>query len=246
MSGFNSSGPCAAADAAATLNTALGVTESPVSQATCVPVASVRRTRRGRFKMALVLAACASPVLASYFAYYVIKPEGRRNFGELISPQWPVPPLAAQALDGQTSSLSDLKGQWLLLSVDSGRCEAACEQKLYLQRQLRESLGREKDRLDRVWLIADEVPVRAELQAALGASQVLRVPQAQLQQWLQAAPGHALSDHLYVVDPQGNWMMRFPANLDVASANRVKKDLDRLMRGSAFWDQPGRGTQEGH
>ena len=55
--------------------------------------------------------------------------------------------------------------------------------------------------------------------------------------WLQPAPGHALQDHLYVVDPQGHWMMRMPADPEPA---RVKRDLERLMRGSSGWDKPGR------
>jgi hypothetical protein len=35
----------------------------------------------------------------------------------------------------------------------------------------------------------------------------------------------------------GEWMMRFPANMDPA---RVKRDLDRLLRASASWDLAGR------
>jgi hypothetical protein len=38
----------------------------------------------------------------------------------------------------------------------------------------------------------------------------------------------------------GNWMMRFPAGLDIQSAAKAKRDLDRLLRASASWDQPGR------
>jgi hypothetical protein len=45
---------------------------------------------------------------------------------------------------------------------------------------------------------------------------------------------------LYVVDPMGNWMMRFPARMDAAGASRAKRDLDRLLRASASWDEPGR------
>ncbi|MGH8847698.1 MAG: hypothetical protein ACREXQ_10740, partial [Polaromonas sp.] len=44
-------------------------------------------TTAGRWKMLAVLLVCAAPVIASYFTYYVVRPEGRRNFGELIDPQ---------------------------------------------------------------------------------------------------------------------------------------------------------------
>ncbi len=200
----------------------------------------VRRTRLGRWKMLAVLLVCAAPVIASYFTYYVVRPEGRRNFGELIEPQRPLPALAATNLQGESVRLGDLKGQWLLVRVGSGRCDPVCEQQLYLQRQLRESLGKDKDRLDRVWLVTDEQPLAAALLPALKDALVLRVPPTELAQWLVPAQGHALEAHLYLVDPIGNWMLRFPAELDLNSAPKAKRDLERLLRASASWDQAGR------
>ena len=65
-----------------------------------------------------VLLACAAPVIAPYFTYYVIRPEGRRNFGELVEPQRPMPAEAlVVALDGQPRKLGELRDQWLLVSV---------------------------------------------------------------------------------------------------------------------------------
>jgi hypothetical protein len=195
-------------------------------------------TRAGRWKMLAVLLVCAAPVIASYFTYYVIRPEGRRNYGELIDPQRPLPALTAVATDGKRMELPELKGQWLLISVAGGACDAACQQHLYFQRQLRESLGREKDRLDRVWLVSDEAAIPDALNTALQGATVLRV--ADLAQWLQPAAGQKLADHLYVVDPMGNWMMRFPAAMDAAGAAQAKRDLERLLRASASWDKEGR------
>lgn len=195
-------------------------------------------TRAGRWKMLAVLLVCAAPVIASYFTYYVIRPDGRRNYGELIDPQRPLPALAAVSTDGKRSELPELKGQWLLVSVAGGACDASCQQHLYFQRQLRESLGREKDRLDRVWLVSDEAAIPAALNTALQGATVLRV--AGLEQWLQPAAGQKLADHLYVVDPIGNWMMRFPAGMDAAGAAQAKRDLERLLRASSSWDKAGR------
>lgn len=199
-----------------------------------------QRTVSGRWKMLAVLLVCAAPVVASYFTYYVVRPEGRRNFGELIEPQRPLPDQATVSLSGQGSSLPALKGQWLLISVAGGACDDVCSQHLYLQRQLREGLGKDKDRVDWVWLIPDDAPVPDKLLPALKEATVLRVSSAALSAWLAPAGGHQLAEHLYVVDPMGNWMMRFPANLDIASAAKAKRDLERLMRASAGWDQAGR------
>jgi hypothetical protein len=199
-----------------------------------------QRTASGRLKMLVVMLICAAPVVASYFTFYVVRPETRRSFGELVEPQRPMPALTATTLDGQPVPLASLKNQWLLVSVAGGACPAQCENNLYLQRQMREALGREKDRLDWVWLVDDAEPVRDALRQAVSHATVLRVPREQLAQWLQPAAGHALSDHLYVVDPMGHWMMRMPPGLDRDAAVRAKRDLDRLMRASASCDKPGR------
>ncbi|MBK0391784.1 hypothetical protein [Ramlibacter algicola] len=203
-------------------------------------VEDAQRTARGRMKMLFVMLICAAPVIASYFTYYVVRPEGRRNFGDLVEPQRAMPALTAQTLEGQPLPLQQLQGQWLLVSVAGGACNAACENHLYLQRQLRESLGKDKDRIDWVWLVDDQAPVRDALKPAVTQGTVLRLPREQLAQWLQPAEGKALEDHLYVIDPMGHWMMRFPPGPDRAGAAKVRKDLERLMRASAGWDKPGR------
>ena len=214
-----------------------------------------QRTVRGRLRMLAVLLVCASPVIASYFTYYVIRPEGRRNHGELIEPQRPMPAVTVTALDGKPHPLSSLTGQWLLVSVGGGACDPACERNLYVQRQLREGLGKDKDRLDWVWLVPDAQPIREALKPALAQATVLRVNAEQLAQWLTPAPGRQLADHLYLVDPRGHWMMRFPVpaaqphatpvpgvpqGIDTAAAAKTKRDIERVLRASASWDRAGR------
>lgn len=198
----------------------------------------------GRWKMMLVLLVCAAPVVASYLTFYVIKPESRQNFGELIEPQTPLPDVNATTPAGDVVKLRSLKDQWLLVSVAGGACDEACRARLYMQRQMRESLGREKDRLDWVWLVSDDAPIDPSLFPGLSTATVLRVPAADLENWLRPANGQQLSDHLYMVDPWGNWMMRFPANLDLAKAPKAKRDVERLLRASNSWDKPGREGSE--
>ena len=95
-----------------------------------VPGQDASRTISGRWKMIAILLVCAAPVLLSYFTYYVIRPEGRRNFGELINPQRPLPSMRTEGLDGKAGELRALKDQWLLISVGNAACEQACQQRL--------------------------------------------------------------------------------------------------------------------
>jgi hypothetical protein len=189
--------------------------------------------------MLLVLAVCAAPVVASYLTYFVIRPQGRTNYSELIEPQRPLPAtLPLVDLHGQPVAAASITGRWMLVVVSAGACNPVCERNLWIQRQLREALGRDRDRVDKVWFITDaQAPRAATLQAvATGTpAAVLQVPESALSGWLAPATGHALAEHLYIVDPLGNWMMRAPPDADPA---KLKRDVERLLRASAGWD-PG-------
>lgn len=208
-----------------------------------MPAPDLRRRRvvGGRLRLLLVLAACAAPVIASYFTYYVLRPGARANYATLIEPTRAMPAdLALRTLDGTAVAAGALRGQWLLVTVSDAACDAACERRLYLQRQLREMLGRERERVDRVWLVTGDAALRPELvQAATAAPglSVWRVGRADLARWLAPAPGQTLEDHFYIVDPFGAWMMRAPGDAD---PGRLKRDLARLLRASSSWDRPGR------
>ncbi|OGA98922.1 MAG: hypothetical protein A3E25_12950 [Burkholderiales bacterium RIFCSPHIGHO2_12_FULL_69_20] len=203
--------------------------------------ALTRQRASGRLKMLGVLLVCAAPVIASYFLYYVARPSGSGTaYSALIQPTVAMPAVASRTLQGAEQPLRSLAGQWLLVVVDSGACNTACERRLFMQRQLREMTGRERDRIDKLWLVIDDAPPSPVLLQALQATpamNVLRLPRDVVAAWLKPAPGQALEDHLYIVDPLGEWMMRAPVDAD---PSKLKRDIDRLMRGSAGWDKPGR------
>jgi hypothetical protein len=230
MSGSNSSPP--AADAPLELS----VHASPEPEG----LVATERTARGRWTMVFVVLCCALPVLASYFAFYVLQPRGDA-YGELIHPAREMPAqLGLRTLDGAAFDPDRLKHQWLLVVVDGGSCVGDCEQRLYLQRQLREMLGRERERVDKLWLVVDDAPLAPALRQGLEATpsmQILRADRDALAAWLQPAAGQSLTSHLYLVDPLGRWMWRAPPRPE---PKRVKRDLDKVLRASGSWDQPGR------
>ena len=237
MSGSNSSarGSSAAPEAASPLSFTVHTMAPPALDD------AARRTVSGRRRMLLLLLICAAPVVASYLTYFVIRPEGRTNYSELIEPLRPIPAdLALTDLQGTPVAAESLKGQWLFVVVSAGACDASCEKHLWVQRQLRETLGRERDRIDKVWLIVDTAAPRPQTLDAIRThtiATVLRVPARSLSAWLQPAAGKALDDNMYIVDPLGNWMMRVPADPD---PGRLKRDIEKLLRASAGWDKPGR------
>jgi len=185
-----------------------------------------------RWQLYAILLVCAAPVVLSYLTYYVIKPTGRTNYGTLIDPRaHPIPPLGATTLDGRPASLHDYRGKWILLQADGGACHAGCREKLYEMRQLRLVQGKDMDRIERVWLITDDQPLDTMLIRQFDGTRLLRARPDLVDAWLPVEPGTTAADHLFIIDPLGNLMMRFPKDAD---PNRIKKDIDKLLKASSI------------
>lgn len=156
---------------------------------------------------------CAAPFVLGWLAYeYQWGARQPSNYGELLKPR----PIGG--------ALAALRGKWVLVTADAAACSAACERKLYVVRQVRKAQGKEMDRIDRLWLLTDTGKPRNELVAALDGGHIAPAdPEV-----LRALPSIA---DIYLVDPLGNLMMRFPAEPD---PQKMIKDLQRLLKYSSF------------
>jgi len=171
-------------------------------------------------KLALLALFFALPVGASFLLWSLnLAPGTSGNYGTLLRPQ----PVALPAA-------GELKGKWVLVQFDGGACDAGCERKLYFMRQVRRAQGKEMQRVARLWLLTDKEQPGPELLKAIEGTVV--APRAGIDAANGAFPAErSVTDHLYLVDPLGNLMMRFPRDADPA---RVIKDLQRLLRASSF------------
>jgi hypothetical protein len=164
-----------------------------------------------RVKLALIGLACAAPFILGTAAYlFGWAPGQAANYGELVAPR----PLAGPPLDA-------LRGKWVLVSFDTAACDAYCEKKLYFMRQVRTAQHKNMGRVERLWVVTDAGKPRAELLSAIEGTRIARMVDS-----LQGFPGNAV-DHIYVIDPLGNLMMRFPRDPD---PSKILKDLQRLLR----------------
>ena len=176
--------------------------------------------------MLAIAALCLAPFVAAMIAYFYLQPQGGMNYGDLI-PARPLidPPL--RHLDRRAVRLSDLRGKWILLQLDEAHCAAPCRTKLYNMRQVRLAQGREMERVERVWLILDDAPLETQLMREYDGTRMLRAAGSPL--LAEFAASGDLRDHVYVIDPLGNLMLRFPKDADPA---RMRKDLVRLLKAS--------------
>jgi len=162
-----------------------------------------------RLKLIAVFLVCAAPIALAWLAWQFSWGTGSPgNYGELITPR---------ALSG--APFDELRGKWLLVSFDSAACDAYCEEKLYFMRQVRTAQGKDQTRVQRVWMLTDAASPRPELVAAIEGTLIFRARP-------EGFPGNPV-DHIYVVDPLGNLMLRFPRDPD---PSKMLKDVQRLMK----------------
>jgi hypothetical protein len=188
-----------------------------------VPGATEAQRRRGRRFALTLLAICAAPTVAAWLAYFVWPPQSRTNYGELIEPH-PLRDQELRGVDGAAFRLSQLRGKWVLLQIDSGACAEGCRRKLLYMRQARLAQGRDERRIERVWLLADDATPDPAVLRDHDGIRVLRAPDPLPGEFPAA---RSATDHIYLVDPLGNLMLRFPADPD---AQRMTRDLARLLR----------------
>ena len=190
------------------------------------------RTRRGRIQMLLLLLACASPVIASYFAYYVIKPEGgKTNLGTLVYP----------AQDFNSAWLqTPLKGKWtLLIARPVDECQfkdVKCIEALFLMRQTKVAMGRESGRLQLIWVNTDGKPVDPEVikiyDEKIAGLQIVTLPvdsnlRAEFDAWLNQ---EGAGQQIQLIDPSPAKMMYFPVTNSSKEFANMKKDLEKLLK----------------
>ena len=183
--------------------------------------------RSAKITLTAIIVVCTLPVIASYLAFYVWKPQDSVNYGELMSPsQLPDATLSVPAgLPGVDRG--SMNGHWTLVYAGPAACGDACQQALYTTRQTRLAQGKEMGRVSRLWLVTDG---GTPAPALLEAHPELRVAHAD-PRWLPLLPGAEQGAFVYLVDPLGNVMMRFPEQADI---KLVIKDLQRLLKYSGL------------
>ena len=184
------------------------------------------RKERSLVSLWLLIALTVAPVAASYLIYYFWQPDRTANYGELIEAR-PLPHLPLALADGTPFRFSQLRGKWVLVSLDSVRCDAHCDRKLVYMRQLRLTQGKNMDRVERAWIITDDAAPEARANAPDEGTWRVRAAGSGAAKLFPAQA--AVTDHIYLIDPLGNLMLRFPRDPDPKS---MVKDLARLLKAS--------------
>jgi cytochrome oxidase Cu insertion factor (SCO1/SenC/PrrC family) len=190
----------------------------PVPQADPQPRAS-------RWPLYWVAVVAFAPFVLAYLTFYFWAPEGRMNYGELIAPARPLPDPALTLADGQPFRFGTLQGKWVLMLVNPGACDEVCQRGLYHIRQVRRAQGKNMDRIERVWLISDDAPLDPALVRAFEGTYFVRAAGSEILR--EPALGGDRPGHLYLLDPLGNLVLRFPHDADPKG---MLRDIVRLLK----------------
>lgn len=188
---------------------------------------------RSRLQLVLLALLFASPVIAAWLAWQYANQQGvavTTNAGELVSPARPLAAAPWVGSDGEPLGDGLLTGRWSYVLLAGDGCDAGCQERLYLSRQVRTSVNKDMSRVQRVLVLSRQPSDLAMLRSEHPDLVIAVVSDTDLQAFgaqFDAASGSA--DRLYLVDPLGNLMMRYTTDVP---AKGVLKDLRRLLKAS--------------
>jgi cytochrome oxidase Cu insertion factor (SCO1/SenC/PrrC family) len=195
---------------------------------------NVEKIKSNRKIMLLLLFLFGLPALISFAMYFTAwRPATTVNHGKLILPARSIEDRAMLTMDGKPVKFADLRGKWTMVYFDRAECLENCVSQLYFMRQTHASLGKNYDRVQRLFILTDEKS-DANLKSKLTEYEGMLV-------WKSTKPEIAklqnefgidtqedsTNSGIYLLDQQGNLMMRY--NLGAEPAG-VRKDLERLLK----------------
>jgi hypothetical protein len=169
------------------------------------------------------------PLAVAIVMYYVggaqWRPSGSVAHGILLSQPRALPTGVMLMADG---TAADFAGKWSLLYVGRGDCDAPCQETLYRTRQVRRALGKEMARVQRFFIATTGAPnpgfVAADHPGLLVMNERLAARDAVL-----AALGEFAEGDVFIADPRGNVVLRFPAG---TAMKDMHGDLQLLLKAS--------------
>lgn len=172
-------------------------------------------------------------VLASVLYLTGWRPSSIGNHGELIQPVRQIEGVSLQTLDGKPAHFSELRGKWIMVHIGPSSCPEECLKNIYTMRQVHAAQAKEIGRVQRIF-IATDMETAEQLKAKLVGYPEMPVWTGEkkalaevLQSFGIGAAQGAERQGIYLVDPLGNLIMRYPPGTDPGG---MLKDLTRLLK----------------
>ena len=166
---------------------------------------------RGRLQLFLMALVFFGPLILAAWMYFGgsgLQPEGRTNHGALLEPIVNIGEVLPES-----AIVAHNDGYWVLVYVNDGACDEPCEFALYTLRQSRLMLGKEMDRLNRVFLHGETAPDKVLL--ADQHAGLITMQDSALSALLKTKkPAELSGGGYFLVDPLGNLVLYFRPDID--------------------------------
>ena len=186
---------------------------------------------RSRLYLIMLVAMFIIPMLIAWLMVGSWQPSSRVDHGQLLDPARPLPAGFA-TLEGEQPVGGKPIGRWTLSYIGTGGdCDDTCREVLYSMRQVRLALGRDLDRVQTWYLnrtpLAEDV--KTWLDSEHPATEIGRLDQNGLAFLAEAFDdsGNIESNWIYLVDPLGNLVSRYPVT---GNSKDLLTDLRRLLK----------------
>jgi hypothetical protein len=180
----------------------------------------------GRLQIAIIALVFFGPLIFASWMYMSgqLQPLGRTNNGELLEPVVNL----AEVL-GDSPILSATDAPWRLIYENATDCGDSCHAALYRLRQIRLMLGKDMDRVDRVFLHGDSPPDKVFLDEQHRG--LITITDKALGELLEEKrPKEVPPGGIYLVDPLDNLIMYFSPDVPPGDMADDLKHLLELSR----------------
>ncbi len=210
--------------------------------------------RQGRRTLLLIVGIPIAVLLTSTALWFsvnrggvdIVGVLGTANNGTLVQPPREIDSAVLYDVDDAPSPIAQLDPLWtIVIPHDGGNCDAACERLLYLTRQIHVAIGRDVNRIRRLFVSASGLPDIRLMINTLSDGKTppddfagllsQEHPGLELRRVGLAAAGSLFAEHFvepstfYLVDPAGWIMMSYNST---HSYKAVIADLKFLLKNS--------------
>ncbi|MBT3548974.1 MAG: hypothetical protein HOI56_02855 [Gammaproteobacteria bacterium] len=180
---------------------------------------------RGQLKLTIIVSIFILPFIISYLMlddYSPGKDYATTNYGDLIIPMVNISDVNI-IVDNKTLP----NGKWLLLYYSNTKCDKECFESIYLMRQVNTALGKDMDRLKRIFLSNNLLSnsVKTNLLENYPDLLIIKNKPNKIHVLIKEVSNN--KNAVLLIDPLGNVILRYDNNFD---GKKLLKDIKKLFK----------------
>jgi hypothetical protein len=183
------------------------------------------RSRNRSFLIAIFVMFFGSMLLAGILRFSGWQPEGRKNHGELLEPPGDLREVALVLADGGEYRWPSEERAWRIVAAPPADCGGRCAELARGLDTVWRLFGKDADRVHVLWICGAE----SCMPPADARPRTLRVvqPDPRLAAALPRAEATPEGMPVYVIDPNGFVILRYPPGFDPAG---LRADVAKLLK----------------